>query len=181
MLTPDSTRNPLKPWQRRVAWTLIAALANPAAVLPLSLYSSVASARDTDIYLSTPYAGSTAEPAILLILDTSDSMNKPEGWREYPGAYDSHVEYLWNDADNLWNDPEIIKNISFTERKPPGPTSNKKEQDDYESYARKGFWSEELIKSYESYIKPEDIPDNIPDHMRDNMREKLMQDRKSVV
>lgn len=162
MLTPDSTRNPLKPWQRRVAWTLIAALANPAAVLPLSLYSSVASARDTDIYLSTPYAGSTAEPAILLILDTSDSMNLPEGWREYPGAYDSHVEYLWNDD-------EFIKKISPTAMKPPDSTSTKTEQDDYKLYARKGFWSEELIKSYESYIKPEDIPDNIPDNVRENI------------
>ena len=142
MRTPDSTRNPLKPWQRRVAWTLIAALANPAAVLPLSLYSSVASARDTDIYLSTPYAGSTAEPAILLLLDTSDSMNKPEGWREYSensGAYDSHVEYLWND-------PGFINNISDTARDPG------------HALARNGFWSEELMESYGSYIKSKNIP-----------------------
>ena len=94
MLVTDQTQPALKPWQRRVAWTLIAALANPATVLPLSLYSSAVAARDTDIYLSTTYAGSTAEPAIMLILDTSDSMNATEGWREYPGAYDSHVEYL---------------------------------------------------------------------------------------
>jgi type IV pilus assembly protein PilY1 len=97
MLVTDQTQPALKPWQRRLAWTLIAALANPATVLPLSLYSSAVAARDTDIYLSTTYAGSTAEPAIMLILDTSDSMNATEGWREYPGAYDSHVEYLWND------------------------------------------------------------------------------------
>lgn len=101
MLTPKPTQNPLRPWQRRVAWTLIAALANPLSVLPLSLYSGAASARDTDIYLSTTYAGSTAEPAVLLLLDTSDSMNTPEGWREYPGAYDSHVEYLWNDSNMI--------------------------------------------------------------------------------
>ena len=25
-------------------------------------------------------------------------MNIPEPWREYPGAYDSHTEYLWNDT-----------------------------------------------------------------------------------
>jgi len=96
-------RNDQRPWRRRMAWTLVASLANPASVIPLSLYSSVASARDTDIYLSTTYAGSTAEPAILLILDTSDSMNVTEGWREYPGAYDSHVEYLWNDIGVISN------------------------------------------------------------------------------
>lgn len=111
MLTAEQTQSTCKPWQRRLAWTLIAALANPATVLPLSLYSAAASARDTDIYLSAVYASSTdkpAEPAVLLILDTSDSMNVPEAWREYGdngGAYDSHVEYLWND-------PTFIDNIS---------------------------------------------------------------------
>lgn len=90
-------------WRRRVSWIVIASLVNPASVIPLSLYSSVVSARDTDIYLSTTYAGSTAEPAILLVLDTSDSMNVAEGWREYPGAYDSHVEYLWNDIGIISN------------------------------------------------------------------------------
>ena len=51
MLAIDHTPSNLKPWQRRLAWTLIAALANPASILPLSLYSSAASARDTDIYV----------------------------------------------------------------------------------------------------------------------------------
>lgn len=101
--TDPSPATTLRPWQRRLAWTLVAALTNPASVLPFSFYSSVASARDTDIYLSTTYAGSTAEPAIMLILDTSDSMNVTEGWREYPGAYDSHVEYLWNDINVISN------------------------------------------------------------------------------
>lgn len=103
MLAIDETGRTLEPWQRRVVWTLVAALANPATVLPLSLYTREAVARDTDIYLSTTYAGSTAEPAIMLILDTSDSMNATEGWREYPGAYDSHVEYLWNDIGVISN------------------------------------------------------------------------------
>ena len=105
MLAIDHTPSNLKPWQRRLAWTLIAALANPASILPLSLYSSAASARDTDIYVWTTYAGSTAEPAIMLVLDSSDSMNVTEGWREYPGTYDSHVEYLWNDI-NVIRDSE---------------------------------------------------------------------------
>lgn len=86
-----------KLWQRGLVWALISVMANPFAML--SLYSSPALARDTDIYLSTVNAGSTAEPAILLIIDTSESMNIPEAWREYPGAYDSHVEYLWNDIN----------------------------------------------------------------------------------
>ena len=92
----------LKPWQRRLSWSLIAALLNPAAVIPVSMYSSSATARDTDIYLNASYAGSTAEPAIMLILDTSDSMNVPEAWREYdPDTYDSHVEYLWNSPNYI--------------------------------------------------------------------------------
>jgi len=78
MLAIDQTGRTLEPWQRRVVWTLVAALANPATVLPLSLYTREAAARDTDIYLSTTYAGSTAEPAIMLILDTSDSMIRPK-------------------------------------------------------------------------------------------------------
>ena len=88
-----------KPWQRGLVWTLIAALANPAMSLPMMMYFHLRrSARDTDISLAAENAGSTAEPAIMLILDTSDSMNTPEPWREYPGEYDSHVEYLWNDV-----------------------------------------------------------------------------------
>ncbi len=97
MRATNTTPEIAKPWQRRVAWALIASLANPATILPLSFYSSTASARDTDIYLNATYSGATAEPAIMLILDTSDSMNIPEPWREYdPDEYDSHVEYLWN-------------------------------------------------------------------------------------
>lgn len=90
-----------KPWQRRIAKLLIASLCNPA--LPMGLgYSQQANARDTDIYLSSVYSGSTAEPAVLLVLDTSDSMNIPEPWREYdPSTYDSHVEYLWNSPNYM--------------------------------------------------------------------------------
>ncbi|MBL8482702.1 MAG: hypothetical protein JNJ60_10925 [Rhodocyclaceae bacterium] len=70
------------------------------------LYASClapAEARDTDIYLATPNSDAIAEPAILMLLDTSDSMNAADGWREYPGAYDSHVEYLWNDLNFIHN------------------------------------------------------------------------------
>jgi hypothetical protein len=82
-----------------VVWALIVTLANPfAAVAP-------AFARDTDIFLTTAYSATTAEPNVLVVLDTSDSMNIPEAWREYPGAYDSHVEYLWNDI-NIIRDTE---------------------------------------------------------------------------
>ncbi len=79
----------MKVSKRILSWLLIAALVNPAWAL------------DTDIYQGITTGSSAAEPNILLILDTSDSMNLPEGWREYPGAYDSHVEYLWNDVNAI--------------------------------------------------------------------------------
>ncbi len=80
-----------EPVRRWLAWILIVAMSNPAWAL------------DTDIYRAIVAGSSAAEPNVLLILDTSDSMNLPEGWREYPGAYDSHVEYLWNDIDIISN------------------------------------------------------------------------------
>ncbi|HEX6021778.1 MAG TPA: VWA domain-containing protein, partial [Solirubrobacter sp.] len=83
---------------RATAWALIAALANPAL-------APWAYARDTDIFLGVTSVISTAEPNILIVMDTSDTMNIPEPWREYPGDYDSHVEYLWND-------PSYINTIS---------------------------------------------------------------------
>lgn len=114
-----------KPWQRGLVWTLIAALANPAFTLPMAMYSTSASARDTDIYLSAENAGTTAETAIMLILDTSDSMNTPEPWREYPeDEYDSHVEYLWNDVSTGdWSSSgRSIYNIGCTKgRNSPSP------------------------------------------------------------
>jgi type IV pilus assembly protein PilY1 len=88
----------LKKW---LASLLIVITANPLAI-------TAAYGRDSDIFLSTTTGVSTAEPNILIILDTSDSMNIPEAWREYPPLpstavsdevnYDSHVEYLWNDC-----------------------------------------------------------------------------------
>jgi hypothetical protein len=91
---------------RSLAWALIASLVNPAFSLPFSIFASAAQARDTDIYTSAPLSETTAEPAVLLVLDTSDSMNLGEPWREYdPGSYDSHVEYLWNS-------PAYIQTIS---------------------------------------------------------------------
>ncbi len=83
-------------FSKAVAWLLIIATVNPAAMSP-------AFARDTDIFLSTTSGASTAEPNIMIVLDTSDSMNLFEDWREYPGAYDSHVEYLWNDLNIIGN------------------------------------------------------------------------------
>ena len=86
-------------FSKALAWLLIVCMVNPAMMTP-------AFARDTDIFLSTTSGTTTAEPNILLLLDTSDSMNIPEAWTEYPGAYDSHVEYLWNDI-NLISDTEV--------------------------------------------------------------------------
>ena len=96
-------------FRKAIAWLLIATMANPAAMAP-------AFARDTDIYLSTTSAATTAEPNIMIILDTSDSMNLFEDWHEYPGAYDSHVEYLWNDLNIIGNNAQsnyIAENSSF--------------------------------------------------------------------
>ncbi|MGH8670589.1 MAG: hypothetical protein ACREUA_00935, partial [Burkholderiales bacterium] len=78
---------------RKTLATLVA-----LTMLNSSLYSGLAMARDSDIYLTTTYAGDVAEPNILIVLDTSDSMNIPEAWREFPGDYDSHVEYMSNDT-----------------------------------------------------------------------------------
>lgn len=82
--------------RRVIAWMVICALINPAAMAP-------AWARDTDIYQNNPSASSAADPNVMIVLDTSDSMNIPEPWREitdeeYAAGYDSHMEYLWNDA-----------------------------------------------------------------------------------
>ena len=90
---------------KATAWALIAALANPAL-------APWAYARDTDIFLGVTSAVATAEPNILFVMDTSDTMNIPEPWREYDlrdaggnPRYDSHIEYLWND-------PTYINTIS---------------------------------------------------------------------
>lgn len=75
-----------------IARMLIVSMLNPGWLV------SPAWARDTDIFSGFYADASTSiKPNILLLLDTSDSMNLPEAWKEYPGAYDSHVEYLWND------------------------------------------------------------------------------------
>ncbi len=102
-----------------VVWSLIVTLANPfAAVAP-------AFARDTDIFLSTTFSTTTAEPNVLVVLDTSDSMNIPEAWREYPGAYDSHVEYLWNDINVIRNSEQTTEHASMisTAAAPSAPFS----------------------------------------------------------
>ena len=94
-------------FSKSIAWLLIATMVNPAAMAP-------AFARDTDIFLSTTAGSATAEPNIMIVLDTSDSMNLFEDWREYPGNYDSHVEYLWNDAIiGLGGSPQNAESSSF--------------------------------------------------------------------
>lgn len=76
-----------------IARALILSMANPALFVPTAM------ARDTDVYSGFLAESSTSvKPNILLLLDTSDSMNLPEAWREREDTeYDSHVEYLWND------------------------------------------------------------------------------------
>lgn len=77
-----------------IARGLILTMVNPA------MYIQPAAARDTSIYSGFfAESSTTIRPNILLLLDTSDSMNLPEAWREYEGGYDSHVEYLWNDLE----------------------------------------------------------------------------------
>ena len=75
---------------RWIARLLMVSLVNPV------MFIAPVMARDTDIYAGFQATSTEAvKPNILLLLDTSDSMNSPEGWREYAGDYDSHVEYLW--------------------------------------------------------------------------------------
>ncbi len=90
-------RNPI--FKRSLAWTLIVSLIAPA----LPAWAQVppnSSTGDFVIYTSSS-SGGASQPNILLLIDTSDSMNIAEPWREYPGAYDSHVEYLWNDINRI--------------------------------------------------------------------------------
>ena len=79
-----------------VARILMVSIVNPAMFVP------PAAARDTAIFsglLSATVV--TVKPNVLFVIDTSDSMNLPEAWKEYAGAYDSHVEYLWNDLTRI--------------------------------------------------------------------------------
>ncbi|CAG0929771.1 MAG: hypothetical protein EFKGCFLK_01966 [Rhodocyclaceae bacterium] len=98
--------------KRSLAWTLIAALVNPAATLPVwAQVPPNSSTGDFVIYTSTA-SGGASEPNILMLIDTSDSMNIPEPWREYPGAYDSHTEYLWNDIGIIQNSEQTTEHAS---------------------------------------------------------------------
>ena len=54
-------------FSKALAWLLIVCMVNPAMMTP-------AFARDTDIFLVTTSGSTTAEPNILLLLDTSGSM-----------------------------------------------------------------------------------------------------------
>jgi len=113
--------------KRGLAWLLIASLANPWAA-----WGQVPPSNAGDFLIYTSAAsGGAAEPNILLIIDTSDSMNIPEPWREYPGAYDSHVEYLWNDIGIIRNSEETSQHASriSTAAQPADP------------YSQYGFWA----------------------------------------
>ena len=80
-------------FKRCVAWLLAVTMLNPWAA-----WGQVPPpyAGDHLIYTTTN-TGTADSPGILLLIDTSDTMNIPEPWREYdPDVYDSHVEYLWN-------------------------------------------------------------------------------------
>ena len=111
-------------FKKTVAWSLIAAIANPAAIAP-------AFARDTDIFLSVSAGSNTGEPNILIILDTSDSMNIPEAWREYPGAYDSHIEYLWNDPTFISQIGCSVANCATGSDQFTAATKNQSQPPDY--------------------------------------------------
>jgi type IV pilus assembly protein PilY1 len=94
--------------RKATAWVLITALVNPAVMVP-SAYG-----RDTDIFMGLASSVATAEPNILVLLDTSDSMNTYEGWREYEGGYDSHIEYLWNDTSYINTITTVAPNADFS-------------------------------------------------------------------
>ena len=72
-------------FSKSIAWLLITTLVNPAVMAP-------AFSRDTDIFLSTTTGSTTAEPNIMIVLDTSDSMNLPEAWREESRHHGSPIE-----------------------------------------------------------------------------------------
>ena len=74
--------------------------------------SSPSWARDTDIYSLSESAHSeaTIKPNVLLVLDNSQSMLAPDGWKEYAGQYDPNVEYLWNYSTS-WNPGEPVYKV----------------------------------------------------------------------
>lgn len=78
-----------------IARILMVTLVNPA------MFISPVFAKDTEIFSGLLSSSAVSvKPNILFVLDTSDSMNLPEAWREMGETeteYDSHVEYLWND------------------------------------------------------------------------------------
>ena len=76
---------------RVIAWLMIAMMASP---LPAIAQVSNTPVRDTAIFLAQ-VPGSTSEPTIMLVMTANDRMNVAEPWREVPGEYNSHIEYLW--------------------------------------------------------------------------------------
>jgi hypothetical protein len=83
------------PLQRAIVWLMIALMASPLPAVAQVVSNTAV--RDTAIYLGAA-PGTNPEPNVLLVLGTNDRMNIPEPWREMPGAYDSHIEYLWADV-----------------------------------------------------------------------------------
>ena len=130
-----------KLFRKTVAWSLIAAMLNPAMMVP-------ALARDTDIYLSVTTGSSTAEPNVLFVLGTNDRMNIAEPWREYPGAYDSHAEYLWNDLTIIGNTEVTAESASAISDAavPVNPFSPWGTWDGSTLAARQALWN--AVKTY---------------------------------
>jgi type IV pilus assembly protein PilY1 len=128
-------------FRKTVAWSLIAAMVNPATIVP-------AFARDTDIYLLVTGGTTTAEPNVLFILGTNDRMNIAEPWREYPGAYDSHAEYLWNDINIISNSEVVAESASaISDAAPPvNPFSPWGTWDGANLTGRQALWN--AVKTY---------------------------------
>ena len=76
---------------------------------------------------------------LLLIIDTSDTMNQPESWRPYPGSYNSHIEYLWND-------PRFINTIAVAEPIVPVSLSTLTSGSELQQ-VRRGYWSYRLTEA----------------------------------
>lgn len=94
---------------RVMAWLMIVLMASP---VPAMAQVSNTPVRDTAIYLAQ-VPGSTSEPNIMLVMTANDRMNVAEPWREVPGDYDSHIEYLWA-SPGLIRPSDWITSTDFT-------------------------------------------------------------------
>lgn len=101
-------------FRRSIACLMLFSLVNP-------LWVQIAWGRDTDIYRNINFPTS-ARPNVVIMLDTSDSMNLPVDWAEVPGAYDSHTEYL--DNNGTLNSPSIVPTDFFIGERTDGRVSS---------------------------------------------------------